>query len=74
MQLLHSQNENIQHVAAGVLCELASEKEGAETIEHEGATSPLTELLNSRNEGVGQCQLSCLPHKNFPLIMKTLCV
>lgn len=38
-------------MAAGVLCELAVEKEGAEMIEAEGATAPLTELLHSRNEG-----------------------
>ena len=53
LQLLYSPIENIQRVAAGVLCELAAEKEGAEVIEQEGATAPLTELLHSRNEGVG---------------------
>lgn len=53
-QLLYSPVENIQRVAAGVLCELASDKEGAELIEQEGATAPLTELLHSRNEGVGK--------------------
>ena len=53
-QLLYSPIENIQRVAAGVLCELAAEKEGAEVIEQEGATAPLTELLHSRNEGVGR--------------------
>ena len=52
-QLLYSPIENIQRVAAGVLCELAADKEGAEMIEQEGATAPLTELLHSRNEGVG---------------------
>lgn len=41
----------LQRVAAGVLCELAADKEGAEMIEAEGATAPLTELLHSRNEG-----------------------
>ena len=53
-QLLYSPIENIQRVAAGVLCELAADKEGAEIIEQEGATAPLTELLHSRNEGVGK--------------------
>lgn len=53
MQLLYSPIENIQRVAAGVLCELAQDKEAAESIESEGATAPLTELLHSRNEGVG---------------------
>lgn len=53
-QLLYSPIENIQRVAAGVLCELAQDKEAAEAIEAEGATAPLTELLHSRNEGVGE--------------------
>uniref|UniRef100_A0A1W7RB03 Armadillo segment polarity protein n=1 Tax=Hadrurus spadix TaxID=141984 RepID=A0A1W7RB03_9SCOR len=52
VQLLYSEIENIQRVAAGVLCELATDKEGAEMIETEGATAPLTDLLHSRNEGV----------------------
>uniref|UniRef100_A0AAY4D000 Catenin beta-1 n=1 Tax=Denticeps clupeoides TaxID=299321 RepID=A0AAY4D000_9TELE len=52
VQLLYSPIENIQRVAAGVLCELAQDKEAAEAIEAEGATAPLTELLHSRNEGV----------------------
>lgn len=51
VQLLFNDIENIQRVAAGVLCELAADKEGAEQIEREGATAPLTELLHSRNEG-----------------------
>ena len=42
----------IQRVAAGVLCELAADKDSAEMIESEGATAPLTDLLHSRNEGV----------------------
>ena len=58
VQLLYNEIENIQRVAAGVLCELAADKEGASMIETEGATAPLTELLHSRNEGVGEysCQ------------------
>jgi len=52
VQLLYNEIENIQRVAAGVLCELAADKEGADMIENEGATAPLTELLHSRNEGV----------------------
>ena len=51
-QLLYSPIENIQRVAAGVLCELAQDKEGAELIEKENAATPLTELLHSRNEGI----------------------
>ncbi|XP_055588018.1 armadillo segment polarity protein isoform X1 [Uranotaenia lowii] len=50
--LFYNDIENIQRVAAGVLCELAVDKEVAELIEAEGATAPLTELLNSANEGV----------------------
>lgn len=50
--MLFNEIENIQRVAAGVLCELAADKESAEIIEGEGATAPLTELLHSRNEGV----------------------
>ena len=60
LQLLYSPIENIQRVAAGVLCELAADKEGAEMIEQEGATAPLTELLHSRNEGVGKDRLAVL--------------
>lgn len=41
-----------QRVAAGVLCELAADKDSADIIEAAGATSPLTDLLHSRNEGV----------------------
>ena len=46
-------NENIQRVATGVLCELAAEKEGADSIEQEGATAPLSQLAHSCNEAVG---------------------
>ena len=60
VQLLYNEIENIQRVAAGVLCELAADKEGASMIETEGATAPLTELLHSRNEGVGEISLSFL--------------
>lgn len=60
IQLLYSPVENIQRVAAGVLCELAQDKEAAEAIEAEGATAPLTELLHSRNEGVGEYPKRCL--------------
>ena len=60
-QLLYSHIENITRVAAGVLCELAQDPEGAALIERENATAPLTELLNSRNEGVGTlCKCVCV--------------
>ncbi|ETE68218.1 Junction plakoglobin [Ophiophagus hannah] len=49
--LLYSPVENIQRVAAGVLCELAQDKEAADAIDAEGASAPLMELLHSRNEG-----------------------
>lgn len=54
VQLLYDEMENVQRVSAGVLCELSADKEGAAMIEGEGATAPLTELLHSRNEGVGK--------------------
>ena len=60
VQLLYNEIENVQRVAAGVLCELASDKEGVAIIEAEGATAPLTELLHSRNEGVGKSTKSFL--------------
>ncbi|XP_003743637.1 armadillo segment polarity protein [Galendromus occidentalis] len=52
VQLLYSEVENVQRVAAGVLCELAADREGADQIEADGATGPLTELLRSGNEAV----------------------
>lgn len=64
LQLLYSPVENIQRVAAGVLCELAQDKEAAEAIEAEGATAPLTELLHSRNEGVGEYDMR-ISHLTF---------
>ena len=66
LKLLYSEIENIQRVAAGVLCELAADKEGAEMIEAEGATPPLTDLLHSRNEGVGEWIILISLEKNFP--------
>ena len=39
-------------MAAGVLCELAQDKEGAETIEAENATAPLIDLLHSRDRSL----------------------
>ena len=52
IELLYNDIENIQRFAAGLLCELANDKEGAERIEQEGATNVLTNLLNSRSEGL----------------------
>ncbi|XP_048416533.1 junction plakoglobin-like [Stegostoma tigrinum] len=52
VQLLYSPVENIQRVAAGVLCELAQDREAAEEIDQEGAPAPLTEMLHSMNEGI----------------------
>ncbi|CAL4154381.1 unnamed protein product [Meganyctiphanes norvegica] len=62
VELLYHDIENIERVAAGVLCELASDRKGAEMIEQEGATAPLTELLNSRNEGVATYAAAVLYH------------
>lgn len=52
--MLYSPTENITRVAAGVLCELAQDPDGAAQIERENGTQPLTELLNSRNEAIGK--------------------
>ena len=38
----------------GALSELALDPEGAEQIERENANVPLTELLQSNNEGIGE--------------------
>ncbi|UYV74419.1 CTNNB1 [Cordylochernes scorpioides] len=54
VQLLYSGIENIQRVAAGVLCELANDKEGADMIETEGGTGPLTQLIHCRSDAVGK--------------------
>jgi hypothetical protein len=67
--LLFNDIENIQRVAAGVLCELAADKEGAEMIEQEGATAPLTELLHSHNEGVGKCNFPHYYHSPDTLLI-----
>lgn len=53
-QLLYFEIESVLRVASGVLCELSGDPEGARTIEQEGATPRLTELLHSQNEGVGK--------------------
>ena len=49
-------------MAAGVLCELAQDIEGAALIEQENASAPLRELLNSRNEAVGMSPLPTHSH------------
>jgi len=59
LQLLYTNNDNIQRVATGVLCELAAEKEGADAIEREDTGARLSELVHSSNEAVGQlCSVS----------------
>ena len=40
-------------MATGVLCELATEKEGADVIEREDAGARLSDLVHSGNEAVG---------------------
>lgn len=54
VQLLNSNNESLTRVAAGTLCEISQDPEGATLIEHANASGPLTELLHSSNEGVGK--------------------
>uniref|UniRef100_A0A8C7WYT0 Junction plakoglobin a n=1 Tax=Oryzias sinensis TaxID=183150 RepID=A0A8C7WYT0_9TELE len=53
-QLLYSSVDNVKRVAAGVLCELAIDKQSAQKIDAEGASPPLMELLHSNNEGIGR--------------------
>ncbi|KAI5608748.1 junction plakoglobin, partial [Silurus asotus] len=52
VQLLYSCVESVRRVSAGVLCELALDKNSAELIDAEGASAPLMELLHSSNEGI----------------------
>lgn len=56
LQLLYSPVDNVKRVAAGVLCELALDKQSAEIIDGEGACAPLMELLHSSNEGIGESE------------------
>ena len=69
MQLLYCSIEKIQRVTVGVLCELAQDKEGAEAIEAENATTSLTDLFHSRNELLQLMLLLCFSvckrHKAF---------
>ncbi|KAF1394831.1 hypothetical protein PFLUV_G00005220 [Perca fluviatilis] len=52
VQLLYSPVDNVKRVAAGILCELALDKQSAELIDSEGASAPLMDLLHSNNEGI----------------------
>ena len=52
-QFLYSAVDNIVRVSAGLLCELAQEADSAAEIERENASSRLTDLLHSHNEGIG---------------------
>ena len=52
-QFLYSAVDNIVRVSAGLLCELAQEADSAAEIERENASSRLTNLLRSHNEGIG---------------------
>lgn len=63
LQLLYSYVENVKRVAAGVLCELALDKQSAELIDAEGASAPLMELLHSNNEGIGKCSTRTYENK-----------
>lgn len=54
-------------MAAGVLCELAQDKEAADAIDAEGASAPLMELLHSRNEGTGEGLCLCAGAKGRSL-------
>lgn len=61
----------MKRVAAGVLCELALDKQSAELIDAEGASAPLMELLHSNNEGIGTSTFS---HSRLPLTGSWNCV
>lgn len=65
-QLLYSYVENVKRVSAGVLCELALDKQSAELIDAEGASAPLMELLHSNNEGIGTSTWTTQPQENKP--------
>lgn len=67
-QLLYSYVENVKRVAAGVLCELALDKQSAELIDAEGASAPLMELLHSNNEGIGTCPIRTYENKTILLV------
>lgn len=60
VELLYNESEAVQRVAVGTLCELASEKEGVNKIEQEGAYVPLSNLLNSRNEAISSYSAAIL--------------
>ena len=53
-------DEGIQRAAVGALSEIAVDPEGAEQIEREGASAPLTSLLHSTNEGIGRRNISLI--------------
>jgi len=52
VQLLYSPVEYIQQAVAGLLKEIAQDNEGAEAIEREGATQPLSDLVQSQNPAI----------------------
>ena len=52
-------------MAAGVLCEMVLDPEGAMMIEKENASIPLTELLQSPNEAIGEH--SAVTHHTHPV-------
>eukprot|EP00096_Caligus_rogercresseyi_P011794 TRINITY_DN4761_c0_g1_i2.p1 TRINITY_DN4761_c0_g1~~TRINITY_DN4761_c0_g1_i2.p1 ORF type:complete len:725 (+),score=235.66 TRINITY_DN4761_c0_g1_i2:66-2240(+) len=45
-------SENIQRVTAGLICEIASDREGALCLYQHGAMEPVKYLLNSKNEKI----------------------
>ena len=61
-QLLYTRHEGIQRAAVGALSELALDPEGADQIEREKASEPLTELLHSTNEAIGESHTHTCTH------------
>lgn len=70
--MLYSPNDNIQRVAAGVLCELAAEKDGADQIVREGALGPLNELVRSGNETLGNQSMNVLSTNNVTSVQPVI--
>ena len=60
VRLLYNPSEGIQRAVVGLLSELAAEEEGIRAIEAEGATQPLTDLMQSRNESIKSYAASIL--------------
>ncbi|XP_040565018.1 armadillo segment polarity protein [Lepeophtheirus salmonis] len=65
-------SENIQRVTAGLICEIASDREGALCLYQHGAMEPVKFLLNSKNDKIASYattimySLSSVPKQQMP--------